>query len=217
MAIYNAGYLSPFKNKLGNAVGRKWRTLDVIAVYNGTPRNPDTEAQKRVRVRMKDISKLAAKCSTFLKRGFTTVCEGTKVPPRAKFIQVNWENVQATSPSVTNISYADLKFSNGGLPVPSCSTADFSNPLQVNVDMTDTSDMEGADNHDIIYMGVINSDYNQFVNAEPVTRSDEQIVAEVPSTWNGCHCHVYVFAVGDGHANKGVTSETVYCGTGTIS
>lgn len=217
MAIYNAGYLSPFKNKLGNAVGRKWRTLDVIAVYNGTPRNPNSEAQRRIRVRMKDLSQLAAKCSIFIKNGFTTVCEGTKVPPRAKFIKVNWPNIQATSPSSTEITFASLKFSEGGLPAPSCQTADFSNPLQVVVDMGDTSDMEGADSHDIVYMGVVNSDYNQYAAGESVTRSDEQITTHVPSNWNGCHCHVYVYAVGDGPANKGVTSETVYCGTGTIS
>lgn len=217
MAIYNAGYLSPFKNKLGNAVGRKWRTLDVIAVYNGTPRNPNTQNQKVVRARMSAISKLAAKCSIFLKRGYTAVCDGTKVPPRAKFIQVNWEKVQSSGSGPATITYADLKFSEGGLPTPSCQTADFSDPLQVHVDMGDTSDIEGADSHDIIYMGVVNSDYVQFVAGESVTRSDEQIVAQVPATWNGCHCHVYVYAIGDGPNNKGITSETVYCGTGVIS
>lgn len=217
MAIYSAGYLSPFKNKLGNAVGRKWRTLDVIAVYVGTPRNPNTEAQKLVRTRMTGISKLAAKCGTFIKNGFFAACDGTKVPPRAKFIQENWEEVQASAPGTTVIGYANLKFSEGGLPVPSCGVADFSQALSVEVAMDDTSDLEGADSHDIIYMGVINSDYGQFVNGDSVTRSDETIKATIPSTWNGCHCHVYVYAVGDGPRNKGITSETVYCGTGVIS
>lgn len=216
MAIYNAGYLSPFKNKLGNAVGRKWRTLDVIAVYNGTPRNPNTEAQQLVRTRMSAISKLAASVSNLIKAGYFAACEGTKVPPRAKFIKENWENVQASNPGTSVISFANLKFSTGGLPVPSLGIPSFAEPMEVSSVNTDNSDAPGADSHDIIYYFAIDADSNACMAAEPITRSDDKVTITFSQWWNGRHVYVYAFAVGDGRDNKGVTSETVALGTGTV-
>lgn len=216
MAIYNAGYLSPFKNKLGNAVGRKWRTLDVIAVYNGTPRNPNTQAQQLVRTRMTALSKLAAVCSAYIKAGFFATCDGTKVPPRAKFIKENWEAVQASAPGTTVVSWADLMLSTGGLPTPAIGTPDFSNPNEVECTNTDNSDAPGADSHDIIYFGAFDAADRAFLGAETITRSDASVKIEFTQWWNGRTVHLYAFAVGDGNDNKGMTSETVYVGSGTV-
>lgn len=217
MAIYNAGYLSPFKNKLGNAVGRKWRTLDVISVYNGTPRNPNTAAQKLVRTRMSAISKLAAPASTIIKAGFAAVCEGTKVPPRAKFIKENWARVQASAPGTVVISFADLKFSDGGLPVPDMTAPNFGEPLEISSDINDNADTPGADANDIIYMFCIEQESRAMMVADTVTRSDSKATITLTQWWNGRSVHVYAFAVGDGNNNKGVTSQTVYLGTGEVA
>ena len=218
MAIYNAGYLSPIRKKLGNAVGRKWRTLDVLAVYQPFVSNPNTSAQQMVRGRFAMAAKLAMAYARALDLGFAGICKGTKVPQRSMFIKKNWANFTATSPSSITADYTEMVIAQGQLPEVLFGNATFTEPLQVAVSMTDTTGIEGADAHDKVYLLVYSPEAGAAVFSDGRnTRADESASVNVPAYWNGHRVHVYGFAIGAGTDNAGVISNSRYLGSGTIS
>ena len=218
MAIYNAGYLSPIRKKLGNAVGRKWRTLDVLAVYQPFVSNPNTEAQQLVRARFSTAAKLAMSFARALEKGFYAICKGTKIPERSMFIKKNWSSITASSPSSVSIDYTELVIAQGALPECLFASPTFNDPLQVDVAMTDTSSVEGASASDKVYFLVYSPEAGAAVFSDGRnTRADATASIVVPAYWNGHRVHVWGFAVGNGADNKGIISNSRYLGAGTIS
>lgn len=219
MAIYNAGYLSPIRKKLGNAVGRKWRTLDVLAVYQPFVSNPNTDAQKNVRGKFGTLAGLAMRLAAVCEIGFSSICKGTKVPQRSMFISKNWDNISGEYPAFS-VSHEDLVLSAGSLNVPDYTgTLDFTSPLTVKQGLTSYSGTSTAfmDVDDNVYMVVYDpeADMSWFAS---VKRSDERVDVTVPALANGHRVHCYLFAVGaDGKLDEGKVSNTLYLGTGTIA
>ena len=216
MAIYFAGYLSPIRNKLGNAVGRKWRTLDVLAVYNGRPRNPRTEAQQINRTIFGAAASLARAFSGAVKIGFKGICAGTPIPERSMFIKKNWSAFACDTPGAASVSYSDLTIAEGTLPEAQFGSPSFADPLTVECSMTDTSDIDGASPTDKVYIFVYSPEAGAGMLGDVKVRVDESIACTVPAYWNGHRVHVWGFAVGNGTDNKGVISNSRYLGTGTI-
>lgn len=217
MAIYFAGYLSPIRNKLGNAIGRKWRTLDVLSVYNGRPRNPRTAAQQSQRKRFGFIATVARAFAPAVDLGFKPICDGTPIPQRSMFIKKNIENVIMDDPANPTIDYAEVVIAQGGLPEASCGAASFADPLSVAVALTDTSSVPGADRHDLVYIFVYNPSKNSGVLSEGKERNAEEVSVSVPATWNGDRVNVWAFVVGNGNETKGQVSNSTNVGSGTIS
>ena len=218
MAIYNAGYLSPIRKKLGNAVGRKWRTLDVLAVYQPFVSNPNTEAQQLVRTRFGFAATLSNAFKRALLLGFAGICKGTKVPERSMFIRKNWANIHAAAPGQATADYTEITIAEGSLPEAQFGDASFAEPLQVEVSMTNTSDVDGADAHDKVYLFVYDQESKTGVISDGRnTRADESAAVNVPAYWNGHRVHVWGFAIGNGIDNKGVISNSRYLGSGNIS
>lgn len=217
MAIYFAGYLSPIRNKLGNAVGRKWRTLDVLSVYNGRPRNPRTKAQQQQRAKFGFIATMARAFAPAVDLGFKGICDGTPIPQRSMFIKKNLQQVDATDVNNPTIDYPEVIIAEGGLPSASYGAPSFADPLSVEVSMTDTSATPGADPRDKIYLFVYNPTAKTGVMGDVKVRVDESIAANVPATWNGNRVYVWAFAIGGGPNNMGVISNSSMLGSGTIS
>lgn len=218
MAIYNAGYLSPIRKKLGNAVGRKWRTLDVLAVYQPFVSNPNTEAQQLVRTRFGACATLSNAFKRALLLGFAGICKGTKVPERSMFIKKNWANIRCDTPGAATVDYTELVIAEGSLPEVLFGNVSFAEPLQVACPMTDTTGVDGADARDKVYMFVYSPEAGAgIVSDGRNTRADESISVNVPAYWNGHRVHVWGFAIGNGIDNKGVISDSRYLGSGTIS
>lgn len=219
MAIYNAGYLSPIRKKLGNAVGRKWRTLDVLAVYQPFVSNPNTSAQKQVRLRFSTLATMAMKAAEAINAGFATVCAGTKVPQRSMFIRKNWANVIADSDTQVTVDYTELILSDGSLNNPvNSGNASFADPLTVTVslDADTTAHGEFIDKDDTIYLVAIDTETGNVYIGQAV-RADASVSCVVPASANGHRVHAYLFAVGKGDLDMGRVSSTVYCGSGMIS
>lgn len=214
MAIYFAGYLSPIRNKLGNAVGRKWRTLDVLSVYNGRPRNPRTTAQQAQRTKFGYIAKVARAFSTAVEMGFKPLCDGTPVPQRSMFIKKNIENVDVTDITNPTIDLTEVICAEGGLPNAAYGTASFADPLSVTVPLTDTSSVPGASNSDRVYIFVYNKDQNAGILSTAKQRPDVEVIVNVPATWNGEKVHVYGFVV---NADNSSVSNSIFIGQGNIS
>lgn len=217
MAIYFAGYLSPIRNKLGNAVGRKWRTLDVLSVYNGRPRNPRTEAQQLNRTHFGSLAFLAMAFNNVIKIGLKPICDGTPIPERSMFIKKNWDAVSVDTPGSATVSYDDIVISQGGLVEPVLANATFTNPLEVAVAQTDTSDAEGALATDIVRLFAYSPEAGAGVMSDEETRSTSTPKITVPAYMNGHRVHVWGFAYGKaGTTNAGKVSGSLYLGTGTI-
>ena len=214
MAIYFAGYLSPIRNKLGNAVGRKWRTLDVLAVYNGRPRNPRTSAQQIQRNKFGFCAKVARAFSTAANLGFKSICDGTPIPQRSMFIKKNIELVDVSTPSAPVIEFTDVICAQGGLPQASFGAPSFADPLSVTVPLTDTSSVPGAAARDQVFIFVYNKDVISGILSEPAARNAEEIVVNVPATWNGNRVYVYGFVW---NKDTEQSSDSVSLGSGSIS
>ena len=218
MALYYAGYLSPIKNKLGNAVGRKWRTLDVLSAYNGHPRNPRTTAQQIQRTRFGSAASLAGAFGDAVMLGFESVCKGTKVPQKSFFIKKNWESITCDTPGSATISYGDLVIAQGTLVDPAMGAPTFTNPLEVDVTNADNSGTGNAKATDYLYVFVYSPEAAAGILSSGNKRADASVTVTVPSAWNGHRVHVWGFAYGDpDHENKGLVSNSAYLGTGTIS
>lgn len=214
MGTYFAGYLSPFRNKLGNAVGRKWRTLDVLAVYNGRPRNPRTLAQQTQRAKFGYIAKVARAFSIAVEKGFKPLCDGTPIPQRSMFIKKNIENVDVANLDAPVIDLTEVVCAEGGLPNASYGSPSFADPLSVTVAITDTSDIPGANATDKVYIFVYNKDQNAGILSEGKDRNVAEIIVNVPSVWNGEKVWVWGFVV---NADNSQVSNSLYLGQGNIS
>lgn len=218
MAIYNAGYLSPIRKKLGNAVGRKWRTLDVLAVYQPFVSNPNTEAQRTVRKHFSIIAKLAMVFSNAAELGFANICKGTKVPQRCMFIRKNYDTVTMVDDQSGTIDYTSVVVAQGNLPECQFGSPTFTEPLQVDVAMTDTTGVPGADADDVVYLVVYSPEAGAAIISDGRNkRVNESISVNVPAYWNGHRVHVWGFAIGGDTDNMGVISNSRYIGSGTIS
>ncbi len=217
MAIYFAGYLSPIRNKLGNAVGRKWRTLDVLSVYNGRPRNPRTNAQQINRTHFGGLAKLARAFDSVVKIGFKPICAGTPIPERSMFVKKNWDAVEVSSPDVATVDYTSIVISEGSLAAPVIANATFTNPQEVDAVQTDTTSVEGALATDIVRLFVYSPEAGSGVLGETEDRATSALKVMVPDFMNGHRVHVWGFCYGAaGSANAGKVSNSLYLGSGTI-
>jgi hypothetical protein len=217
MAIYFAGYLSPIRNKLGNAVGRKWRTLDVLSVYNGRPRNPRTTAQQINRTKFGAAASIARAFDYVLKIGFKPQCDGTPIPERSMFIKKNWNAFICDTPGAASVEYSELTLAEGTLPEAGFGNATFTNPQAVDVAMTDSSALPGALETDKIVLFVYSPEAGAGMLSEAKMRDDDAIAITVPDQWNGHRVHVWGMTYGAPNTdNAGKVANSRYLGSGTI-
>lgn len=218
MAIYNAGYLSPIRKKLGNAVGRKWRTLDVLAVYQPFVSNPRTESQQLVRTRFGKLAQIAMMLSAGIGKGFEGICKGTKVPQRSMFIKKNWNRVHADVPGSSTVDWEDLTIAQGGLALPAIGalTAPSANTIKMALNDDGQGDPTVISAADEVYMVLANPSKNMGLISAAILRVEEEIEMSVPANWVGDRLHAYVFAIGKGNQDLDKISNSVYGGSVTV-
>lgn len=218
MAIYNAGYLSPIRKKLGNAVGRKWRTLDVLAVYQPFVSNPRTESQQLVRTRFGKLAQVAMMLSAGVNKGFEGICNGTKVPQRSMFIKKNWSRVHADTPGSSTVDWEDLTIAQGGLALPAVGalTAPSANTIKLALNDTGQGDPTVISTTDEVYMVLANPSKSMGLISAAALRVEEEIAMAVPANWVGDRLHAYVFAIGKGNQDMDKISNSVYGGSVTV-
>lgn len=225
MAIIKTGFLSPFKNKLGNGVGRRWRNLNIVAEYNGNPRNPRTTEQQNQRACFSVLSNLSRAFKTTLADSLGGICEGTKSFPRAKFISLNKGAVQASNPDSVNVSYMDMIIARGGLTPAEFGAPQLDTPQTVEVSFG-THAFKAAYPHanpaDLMCRLVIYCpDAKLAVFGD--TKGDLNTASViVPQYWNGMKVHIfgYLRYLGDDMPEyglmKGAVSDSIYVGSGNI-
>lgn len=225
MAIIKTGFLSPFKNKLGNGVGRRWRNLNVVAEYNGSPRNPRTKAQQNHRAVFSVLSNLARAFKSTLADGLGGICAGTKTFPRAKFISLNKGVAQASNPDSVNVMYGDIVVARGSVTPATFDAPQFDTPQAVEVNFGTHAFKAAypkANPADLMCRLVIFCpDAKLAVFGD--TKGDLSTASViVPQYWNGMKVHVfgYLRYLGDDMPEYGLmngdVSDSTYVGAGNI-
>lgn len=225
MAIIKTGFLSPFKNKLGNGVGRRWRNLNIVAEYNGSPRNPRTTAQQIQRALFRTLSELGRAFKSTLTDALGGICEGTKTFPRAMFISLNKGAVQASNPDSVNVSYMDMIIARGSVAPAEFGAPQFDTPQTVEFDFGTAAfqaecpraDLKNLKCRAVIYC----PDAKLAVFGD--TKGDNTTASViVPNYWNGMKVHIWGYLRWDGEdmpeygLMKGDVSDSLYVGSGNI-
>lgn len=211
------GILDGFVGKVGTVVGSFWKSKPVMRAYKRQISDKKSEAQQLVRTRFAAIGALAGEFHSAIVLGLKQVAKSKKMTEGDIFVKENWGCVDAATPGQATFDYPELVLAKGHLPEAQFGAASFADPLSVEVPMTDTSEVIGADPRDKVYLFVYSPQAGAGMLGDVKVRTDESIACTVPAYWNGHRVHVWGFAVGAGTDNEGVVSNSRYLGSGTIS
>ncbi len=217
MGKVQMGILDGFVGKVGTVVGSFWKGKPVMRAYKRQISDADTEAQQLVRTRFGAINSLAGAFHSAIILGLKEVAKRKKWTEGDIFVNENWGCVHADTPGAATVDYTEIVIAKGHLPEAQFGAASFADPLSVEVPMTDSSDVIGADARDEVYLFVYSPEAGAGLLSHVANRSDASIAVTVPAYWNGHRVHVWGFAIGGGTDNKGVISNSRYLGQGTIS
>lgn len=210
------GILDGFVGKVGTVVGSFWKGKPVMRAYKRQVADAKSEAQELIRTRFAAIGSLASSFYSAIVIGFKQVAKAKKMTEGDIFVKENWEAVTADTPGAAVAAYSEMVLAKGHLPEAQFGAASFADPLSVEVPMTDSSDVIGADANDKVYIFVYSPEAGAGMLGDVKFRSDASIACTVPAYWNGHRVHVWGFAVGGGTDNMGVISNSRYLGSGTI-
>lgn len=223
MAKMNKAVLGNFGGKVGNVVGRKFRTEAVVAAYQPNVANPRTIAQRIIRARLAVVSKLSNAMAFSINHGLLQASRGTKWSPRNVFVKLNFENVTGVAPESIIVDYTKLVLSRGSLLQPSFGVPQFDNPQQVDVSY-DLRAMPGVVNDYRINICVYSPDVdNSALEVITPSASTGTATITVPESFNGMSVKVYGWMqyVGEDMGNYGVYKNAVcnslYVGSGNIN
>ena len=217
MGKVQMGILDGFVGKVGTVVGSFWKGKPVMRAYKRQISDRDSEAQQLVRTRFGAITTLAGSFYSAIILGLKEAAKRKKWTEGDVFVSENWGCVDAATPGVATFNYSDIVIAKGHLPEAQFGAASFADPLSVEVPMTDSSDVIGADPRDKVYLFVYSPEAGAGMLGDVKVRADESIACTVPAYWNGHRVHVWGFAIGAGADNAGVISNSYYIGSGTIS
>lgn len=211
------GILDGFVGKVGTVVGSFWKGKPVMRAYKRQVADAKTEAQELLRTRFAAIGSLSGAFISAIRLGFKEVAKRKKWTEGDVFVNENWNCVNADTPGAATVDYTELVIAKGNLPEAQFGAASFSEPLSVEVPMTDSSEVIGASALDKVYLFVYSPEAGAGMLGDVKFRPDESIACTVPAYWNGHRVHVWGFAIGGGADNMGVISNSRYLGSGTIS
>ena len=218
MGKVRMGILDGFYGKVGTVVGSFWKGKPVMRAYvrpKGT--HTSSEAQALVQTRFGAINSLSGAFLSAIRIGLFEVARRKRTTEGNVFVQENWGCVHADTPGAATMDYTELVIAMGHLPEAQFGAASFADPLSVEVPMTDSSEVIGADPRDKVYLFVYSPEAGAGMLGDVKVRADESIACTVPAYWNGHRVHVWGFAVGAGPDNEGEISNSRYLGSGTIS
>lgn len=217
MAKISWGILDGFIGKVGTVIGSFWKGKPVMRAYKRQVRDRESEAQLLVRTRFGAINSLAGAFLSAIRIGFAEVARRKRTTEGNVFVQENWSFVHADTPGSATVDFSELKIAKGSLPEVEFGSPKFDTPLTVEVPIAAGDVPIGADSSDLVFMFVYSPEAGQGLLSEAVTRGDESVVLTVPGYWNGHRVHLWGFAVGGGHDDAGVISNSRYLGSGDIS
>ncbi len=219
MSKYSQGYLGAQIGKLGNAVGRRWKGRNVMAVYQPNIHDARTTPQLLVRARFGRLGQLAGFLREALLIGMGYVAQQYRLTEGNQFVKRNWENVTALTPDDVTVNWSALRLSEGSLPEATFGAVDYGTATHLHIEapLSGGADQPGANQNDHVYLVAICPDRAQAVVGSPSLRSAEKVSVNVPASWDGMEVHVYGFALSTVTAPKKSCSVTAYLGNGEVA
>lgn len=213
MAISQNPITGRMKNKLGNAVASTWNGLNIIKSKALSVANPNTDAQKVNRERLRYVSHIGKIFAIAVMYGYRTVPVGSSA--RSFCNKQNYPFVTVSSPGAPpTISYPNLKPSIGGLSkvAPSSYAINGGDTAVVASFPASVQNPDESVNDDIcLQIAVIpttGDSINKFVKTK---RSVGTLTASFGITLSaGDEVHAYLFA---SSALSAKASESVYYNT----
>ncbi|MCX2477992.1 DUF6266 family protein [Pedobacter sp. MC2016-15] len=114
MATILKGFLDNFRGLLGNAVGAKWRTLNVIKGRPSKSSKPATEAQLAQQMKFSLATELVSTFSAQIKVGYQSYSKTTTTPTNAAVKQILSNAIIGIYPDI-KIDYPKVQLSKGSL------------------------------------------------------------------------------------------------------
>lgn len=217
------GLLGEQFGKVGPVVGRRYRNENVYSAYQPNVKNPRTEKQVRQRNRFTYLSELSHQMACGARFGFQNAVKGTNLSPRNLFQKSNFPMITATDSGSVSADFTGFVVARGQLDNVQPDMPQFDTPEKVIVAFSNP----GAPCHrtagDKVYCYIFCPDAKQGLLSEPVEVSADEIGVPVPAYWNGLKVHVWIFTRNDGDdvpslgISYGDCSDSIYCGSGTIS
>lgn len=218
MAKNAQGYMGTQIGKLGTAVGRRFRGIQVYSAYQPFVRNPKSAGQKKQRAIFSQIIAMGLAMRKGLELGMQSYIKGTTRDARSAFFHLNYRAVSVTSGGEISTNYGDLRVAKGTLEEVSFGNPDFDTAAQVTVPFSTI--MADANENDLVYLVVYQPDTQKCVVSDGVKRSNEHVTCDVPAVWSGLRVHVYGFAVAEDDPDnpaQGAVSNSAYIGQGDIN
>ena len=217
MGKVQMGILDGFVGKVGTVVGSFWKGKPVMRAYKRQVSDAKTEAQELLRTRFGAIGQLAGAFHSAIVLGLSAVAKRKKWTEGDVFVNENWGCVHADTPGTATFDFTEMVIAKGNLPEAQFGAASFAEPLSVEVPMTDSSEIIGANPTDKVYLFVYSPEAGAGMLGDVAVRADNKVACNVPAYWNGHRVHCWGFAIGNGADNKGNISNSRYLGSGTIS
>lgn len=155
----------------------------------------NTKKQREVRTRFLAISTLAAGMKNVL-LGLSPQAKSKRITLRNTFVKFNYKATEADVQSdgaIAETDFANVVISKGTVGSPSFGSPTSTEPLQIDVVVSDAFDDETVDmNNAYIYIVA----YNPVANKSTYTKStldNKTVSLTVPNSWNGEEVHVYGF------------------------
>ena len=219
MSKYNQGYLGAQIGKLGNAVGRRWKGRNVMAVYQPDVHDARSEAQLLVRSRFRTLGKLSGAFLEALRIGMGYTAKQYRLTEGNVFVKMNWPAVTAVSPDEVSVNYSAISIATGSLPEATFGAVDWGEGQHLHVECTldGGAEQPGANERDQVYLFAYCPDRMQGVVGSPVPRTADKVSVNVPASWDGMEIHLWGFAISADGMKKKACSATAYCGSGEVA
>ncbi|MES2828141.1 MAG: DUF6266 family protein [Bacteroidota bacterium] len=210
MGIIKSGILGGFRNKTGDVVGSKWRTLDII---KGLPRingKPASKKQALHRSKFKLVTEFCSWMSELVDVGYKNL-SNTDTPMNVA-VAYHLKDAVINDDENFRLDYSKIAFSQGRLLLPRAMSAIVTNPSEILISWSNYgSEGKYQDDTDIISVMVYNQALHEFVTVKSrVVRSAETLVLSLPAEFSGEVVHVY--AAFNSTITTNLVSMTEYLG-----
>lgn len=184
MAKLSKGILGGISGTVGNVVGGNWRGIDYIRSKPSSVRNPNTEGQRRQRMRFRLVMSLLKRSRSFITIGFRNGVQGQTEMNRAMSLNVR-EAITGTYPDL-EIDPEALVVSTGDLQGSSVSGMDLSIAGTATLTWVNEAGAGNASNDDAAMALLYNMDKGAVVyRLHGASREDETLEVNLPSSWSG--------------------------------
>jgi hypothetical protein len=184
MAKLRSGILGGISGTVGNVVGGRWRGIDYIRSKPSSVRNPNTEAQRKQRMRFRLVIRLLRQIRPLVNIGFGGSSQGQTPMNRAMSVNLT-QAVTGEYPDL-EIDPGKVVFSAGSLAGGDNPSMDVSQPGIVTVSWNYSTGTGNASRDDGAIVLLYNTDRDEVhYRLHGAAREDEAVELQIPDIWQG--------------------------------